>query len=219
MIADSTIFNIWVGLNDQDRIDWGPNRFTGKEFKTYMASAPTHAERQHIYQAKIEELVLQTGIYQTISDQISKQYFRLFNRKTFFTTQFPNEAKERYTFESAAIASSIALFDSFVWFLILLGSGIGVAKAVRRPISWLHIFILIILYNLALFVFLHVKTRYVLQFLPFLCIFAGVGFYTMGQFLRNPRAYWNENGFIGTISLTIGSLLSAGLIFIAFYTI
>ena len=58
-----------------------------------------------------------------------------------------------------------------------MAGAIGMASLRGRPLSWLHFFLVVILQTLAMFLVLHVTTRYLVQLLPLWIVFAAVVVY------------------------------------------
>jgi hypothetical protein len=180
MVADSAVVNTWIGLTDQELTDWHPNSISGREILSYLQSAPTHLGREGIYLARIHDLVREQGPFETISLQVRKQYFRLLDHRTFFTKQLPNGMRPRYPFSECLIAPLLRCLNDLAWAIILLGSGVGIVYTLVEPrsfssLSWRLFLLAVVAYNLLIFLFLHVKTRYVLAFLPMLCLLSAAG--------------------------------------------
>ena len=205
MIADSSAFNIWVGLHDTELTDWNEDEILAREYKRYTAAAPSHRERKAIYRKMIWDFVQEEGIINMIARQSQKQFFRLFDHRTFFTKQLPGGMKPRYGFENIEVANALRVFNAGMWALILIGFGIGIWHIPwsKHPI-W-GILGLIVLYNLGLFLFLHVKTRYTLQFLPIICFMAGAGWMQVKGWLTSsePIVWWRMTGSLLCITLLL----------------
>lgn len=176
MIADSSVFNIWVGLNDTELVDY-KNDIAGIELHKFQQSGPDIETRNSIYRDKIRLKLQQQGIISAISGQLSRQYFRLFDYQTFFTTQLPGGPRSSYGFNSPAITSLLHTYSHVLYGFLLAASVMGMCFIRARPVGWAHCFLLFIAYNLGLFLFLHVKTRYVIQFMPMMMFFSVVTVY------------------------------------------
>ena len=57
--------------------------------------------------------------------------------------------------------------------LTLVGAAVGLAVVPLRDRRWLQVALAFVVFNLGLFLFLHVKSRYRIQFLPVLFVYAG----------------------------------------------
>ncbi len=180
MVADSSAFNAWVGLNDKELTDWHPNAICGDEMEEYMASAPSHNARNEIYVARIRDFIADQGIAATLLSQVGKHYYRLLDHRTFFTKQLPGGMAPKYPIKSPLVAGGLRVFNDLIWAALLFGLGVGIvvtASQVRSlsALTWIHMFVGFVAYNALLFSILHVKTRYVVAFFPMLCTLSAVG--------------------------------------------
>ncbi len=91
MIADSSIYNLWVGLTDRWRVDYVED-MGGPTLAEFLASGTTPDERNAVYRRKVEDLVAERGIARVAADQLERQYFRLFSAKTPLVSQLPGPA-------------------------------------------------------------------------------------------------------------------------------
>ena len=169
----SSVFNIWVGLNDTDRVDYR-HRMAGSEHIEFVRSGPDHAARNAVYIAKIQEKLGQDGIAATVIGQLSRQYFRLFDHDSFFTTQLMGGPRQAYAFDAPALARLLRVCAALLYGFVLIAGAAGIPFLRARPTGWSSFLLLFIAYNLAVFLFLHVVTRYRLQFLPMWIFFAAV---------------------------------------------
>ena len=94
-LSNSAAFNLWVGLNDPGRRAFGGGGIVLEEYRRYLASAPTHAEREAALRAKITGLVREKGVVRLLVDQAGRQYFRLFDRESVLTAQLPGGRTHR----------------------------------------------------------------------------------------------------------------------------
>ncbi|MEO7323929.1 MAG: hypothetical protein ABIW82_03790 [Dokdonella sp.] len=223
MIADSSIYNVWVGLNDTWRSDYVAD-MGGVTLPEFIASGATPQQRNAVYMDKVRALVNEQGLLHVISDQLGRQYFRLFSAKTSLVSQLPG----------AACAGHLSVYRSPEWLtrvltalndlmhaLLLAGCAFGIAtrrwrsptaNAQRRRL--LAVIVLLFGYQLALFLLIHVKARFLLPMVPFLCGFAG-------SFLVALHARFHRGRDEPTIVLTpprlaFGVALAALLLFLAF---
>jgi hypothetical protein len=176
-IANSSVFNLWVGLNDVGR-DSFRHDVVWPEYRSWVSSAASDVERNRILRDKIRELFRQRGVVEVVRGQLAKQYFRLFDSGSYLTDQLPGGAAETqsgagYVKLGPELTGTIrALSSASVVMLLAAGTaGLVIGRFHRR--TWLRVLILFIAYNLALFLWLHVKTRYRIQMLP--AAFVGVG--------------------------------------------
>lgn len=190
-LANSSTFNLWVGLNDQSRqshvfsIAW-------REHQAFTQSAPDPAGRDAVLRAKIAALVQAEGVPRLILRQLGRQYFRLFEKDSYFTDQLPEGSLQAegqgYRGVSAAMARPLR---HLAWACHLLVLGLAGFGLVLAPPRWERPFSLLLpaflLYNLALFLGLHVKSRYLVQLLPFLILAAVSGAHTWLGSEKIPR--------------------------------
>jgi len=219
MIADSSIFNIWVGLNDRRLTDWHRSAIVGREFRSYMKSAETHNERNEIYLRKIKALLADRGLLPVLWGQIKKQYFRLFDHRTFFAKQLPGGMKQKYRFSNMYVAYGLRGYNAILWGFTLLGFGIGLVLSLNRPITWMHLFIGIVFYNIVLFLVLHVKTRYVIQFFPMLCLISSVGLNYIWERVVARKAEAFPGYGLASLRIVTGVLLSTTLLALGFRSV
>ena len=176
-IADSSTFNLWVGLNDATRQSHAGS-IAWPELQAWRASAPTFAERDALLRQKIRGLVAEEGWPRVAARQLGRQYFRLFEKDSYLTDMLPSGTLEPegqgYQKMSPRLAS---LLRGLAWsshILVLALAGLGLAlqplPSLSRPWSWLAPAFLA--YNLLIFFGLHVKSRYLVQMLPFLLLAA-----------------------------------------------
>jgi len=215
LIADSGPFNLWVGLNDSSRRSF-VDPVVAREYRIYRDSAPTPGERDAIAWRKSGDLVREQGAWTVLGRQLGRQYFRLFDKDSFFTVQLPGgvQAKRGHGYVAAAPAVSSALrYLSYgLYALILVGAAIGVSVSPLRGRRGLQIALAFVVYNLLLFLVLHVKSRYRLQFLPFLLLWTGcaAAWLAVRLGLTPDPGHWRES-----IPLWAWPL-AAGLLFLAF---
>lgn len=175
-IADSSWFNLWVGLGDRWRSDYLYDR-TGERMAEYLASADDAAGRARFARDQALGILREQGLAATAARQAGRQYFRLFDARTTLSAQLPGPAcRGHIGLYSLRTPWLVAAIDHLArgWHLALLmlaAVGLVAWRDWRRPWSWL--LLAFIGYQLALFGGLHVKTRFLVPMLPVLCLFAG----------------------------------------------
>ena len=178
VVADGAAFNAWVGLNDRSRRNL-VGEIVGDEYNRWRASAPTFPERQRLLRAKIGSLLDERGLVAVVRAQLGRQYFRLFHHDSFFTDQLPGGPVAGlgygYRGPPPPLAAFLRVWSGAIWAAVLVGVGLGLAAWPRERSGWLATLLAFVAYNLALFLVLHVKTRYRLAFLPVLDLLAGIG--------------------------------------------
>lgn len=176
-IANSATFNLWVGLNDVGRESFR-NDVVWPEFQQWSASADTHAARDRILRSRIRQFARERGFFSIVRDQISKQPFRLFHAGSYFTDQLPGggaqtQAGAGYLGVGPRLGVSLTTLAVIPIIGLYMIATLGLTFGGCRRGRWVRILMLFIAYNLALFLWLHVKTRYRIQMLP--AAFVGVG--------------------------------------------
>ncbi len=174
MIADSSIYNLYVGLIDKSRSDyideWGMATLT-----PFLESGLTPQERNAVYAGKVDALLIERGFFATIGEQFGRQYFRLFNAKSLLVSQLQGPACEGHlgAYADSSLAAPLEWITRVLHGLLLTLAVVGIATWRR----WRHPLVIAIMlffgYQLALYLGLHVMQRYLFPFLPFLCGFAG----------------------------------------------
>jgi 4-amino-4-deoxy-L-arabinose transferase-like glycosyltransferase len=218
-IADSSAFNAWVGLNDRSRRNF-VGEIVGDEMGVYLNSAPKPAARAAIARGKIATLVEERGVLPLLYAQLSRQYFRLFDRDSFLADQLPGGAIANhgdieggdgfgYSAPPSFLAATLRGWGWAIYGAVLVAAALGVATVPAGNAEsrrWLAVALLFVAYNLALFLVLHVKTRYRVQLMPVLDLFAGA---TVAWLIaRRPRR--------SAAAWVAGGALAALLLFLAF---
>lgn len=187
-VADSSRFNLWVGLNDRSRRNL-VDEIVGEEYNRWRQSAPDLAGRDRLLRERTAALVAQRGLPAVLADQLGKQYLRLFDRDSFFTDQLPGGAITAQGYgcvaAPASLSQALRLAAWGMYALVLVGAAFGLARVARAPSPWLVALLLFLAGNLLLFLGLHVKTRYRLGFLPVLDLLAAAALARCGP---PPRA-------------------------------
>ena len=175
LFADSSRFNLWVGLNDRSRKDM-VDEVVGDEYQRYLRSGETAAARARVLDARIGGLVRERGLAALLRAQLGRQYFRLLDKDSFFTDQLPGGAISRlgygYQGVSAAAAALLRAWSYALYAVVLVAAALGFAAAPPRG-PWHRVMVAFLVYNAALFLLLHVKTRYRVAFLPVLYLQGG----------------------------------------------
>lgn len=216
VLSDSSVFNAWVGLTDVETAD-SVNDRTGSEVERFMQAGPNLQTRNAVYKAKIAQKIKQQGVHQLLVSQFRKQYFRLFDVQTFFTTQLAGGGRQAYKNTSGLLNTLLKTYSYTIYSVVLIAGAAGVCFLRIRPLGWHHFFFLFIAYNLALFLVLHVKTRYVLQFFPMLIFFAGI---TWHGLLHNKNPGHALPGFaFTTIRVWFAMCASVVMCYLVFYNL
>jgi 4-amino-4-deoxy-L-arabinose transferase-like glycosyltransferase len=180
MIADSSVYNLSIGLTDRWRSDYVDD-MGGVTLPEFLASGSTPAQRNAVYMEKLRGLIAERGMAPVLLAQLGRQYFRLFSAKTSLVSQLPGAAcaghLSVYRTPSWLTHALTALNDVF-HALLLMAAAFGIACwrwriIPRQRRALLGIVALFFIYQLALMLLIHVKARFLLPMIPFLCGFAG----------------------------------------------
>ena len=188
MIADSSVYNLWVGLGDRWRSDYVLDR-GGATLPEFLASAPTPQQRNAIYLDKVRRLVAERGVADIAAAQLGRQYFRLLSAKTPLVSQLPGPAcaghLSIYT-TSPWLTQTLTRANDVFHAFTLAAAAFGIALWRWRRTSSaavpprdaqaqrvLAILVLFVAYQLTLFALVHVKARFFLPLTPIACGFAG----------------------------------------------
>jgi len=176
LIADSSRFNAWVGLNDRARKDL-VDEVVGHEYARYRQSGATFAERKEALDREIRALVSERGLGRLLRAQLGRQYFRLFDKDSFVTDQLPAGPIGRqgygYRGTPAALDALVRGWSYLLYAALLAGAALGLAVDPPRGRPWRWVLVAFLAFNLAAFLILHVKSRYRLAFLPVLDLQGG----------------------------------------------
>jgi 4-amino-4-deoxy-L-arabinose transferase-like glycosyltransferase len=215
MIADSSLYNAWVGLTDRWRSDYIEDQ-GGVTLPEFLASGTTPQERNAVYLHKVESLLDERGVVRVFEDQLGRQYFRLFNAKTPLVSQLPGPVCAGHLSAYASppwLTRTLTGASDIFHVLMLVGCAFGIACWRRRPDAALWLIGAYLAYQLALFGVLHVKARFLFPMIPFLCAFAG-SFYSA---MRAGLAGIAPDRLAFTLPrLLAGGVLAALLLVLAF---
>lgn len=177
-LSDSVAFNLWVGLQDTSERSF-VEAVAGREYRAFLASGDDFPSRQAVLRQKIGQKVTDVGWLPLLRKQLGQQYHRLLHRDTYFTDQLPGgtlaDGRRGYTSAAPWMARLGRGLSYGLYAIILALAGLGLVVAVpwRRP--WIWGAIAFLAYNLVVFVALHVKSRFRIQMMPWLILFATCG--------------------------------------------
>jgi 4-amino-4-deoxy-L-arabinose transferase-like glycosyltransferase len=217
MIADSSIYNLWVGLTDRWRSDYVED-MGGVTLPAFLASGATPQQRNAVYLDKVRGLVDERGVPALLAHQLGRQYFRLFSAKTPLVSQLPGPACAGHlsAYHSPPwLTRGLTATNDLFHALILAAAAFGIAGWRRRPDRLLALVALFAAYQLALFALIHVKARFLLPLLPFLCGFAGSAIVALRQRVMPDQRDDVAVAFT-PLRVALGSALAAVLLFLAF---
>ena len=174
LIADSSLYNLKVGIRDSSRSDYIDEAGL-PALTAYLDSASTPAERNAIALKEIRATVAERGLTDVLAEQLGTQYFRLFNAKTLLVSQLPGPACAgrlgAYTNDSLSRPLIGLAYLGHTLTLVLFAFGIVLWRHWRHPLA--AFFGVFLAYQLALYLGLHVMQRYLFQMMPVLCAFGG----------------------------------------------
>lgn len=208
VVSSSGLFNLWVGLNDPPSTrDY--NSVPSAEMDDYLASGSRPAERNAALVPRIRALVASRGLFPTLAGQLKKQYFRLFNRSSYFTDRLPGGPLAPRSAEATRGARLMRVAAYATYAAVLVLGAVGLALGTRRELlrSWALPYLWVGL-QLGLFLLLHVKTRYRIGLLPALLAFAA---------LAVARIPGEVAGGRPSGRLVAGLALAGGALFLAFH--
>ncbi len=175
-VAGSGPINLWIGLNDTARRD-RVEPVVRREMQRYRHSGKNPRLRQEWAKRQIRASFAERGLGPILKAQLVRQYFRLFDKDSFFTDQLPGgllHARERGYHDAPRLLASGLRVGSWAFYAVLLVLIVyGLMVEPPRGRTWVWVVVLFILYSLTLFLFVHVKSRYRVQLLPLLFPFAG----------------------------------------------
>lgn len=207
-VSSSGVFNLWVGLNDPASTrDY--NSVPAAEMPDYLASGRVPAERNALLLPRIRSLVSGQGLLATLEAQLHKQYFRLFNRSSYFTDRLPGGplAPPHAPSSRGTRLLLLAAYGTYAGVLVL--AALGLALGLRRELlrAWALPYVLVA-GQLGLFLFVHVKTRYRMGILPAMVAFGALAVARLPGELRGARPGWR---------VLAGLALAALALFLAFH--
>lgn len=213
-LGGSARFNLWVGLTDRSPRSLAEDR-TWEEYLRYRGGGATFAERQAAITQRLRDLVRTSGLPALVAGQFPRQYHRLFDRESYFSAALPPGgsrflAGEGYRDAPPLLARLAGAAEAGIYAVLLLLAPFGLVRLVRerRPgVSWIA---LLLAYQLTLFWFVHVKSRYRLTLLPLLALGAA---WTIETVRRRRRA---EGLPVSLADLVLGGAGAAALLGFAF---
>jgi hypothetical protein len=217
MIADSSIYNLWVGLTDRWRSDYVED-MGGATLPAFLASGDTPEQRNAVYREKILAVVRERGAFDVLGDQLGRQYFRLFSAKTPLVSQLPGPACAGHLSVYSTpdwLTRTLTAWNDAFQILILGAAAFGLACWRKRPDARLVLVGLYVAYQLALMLLVHVKARFLFPMTPFFCGLAGS--FLAASFARSTARDADSDALALTPRrLAIGAALAALLLFLAF---
>jgi 4-amino-4-deoxy-L-arabinose transferase-like glycosyltransferase len=176
IIADSSAFNLWVGLNDRGRKAFS-DEIVYRSYLAFSRSGSTFAERNRATRERVRRWFEHRTIADTLAGQAGRQYFRLLDKDSYLTEQLPGGAAfaqgRGYRAPHRLLATGLR-WSAWVLYAAVLGlAPTGYLLWRFRSPVWVVVLLLFVAYNLVLFFWLHATPRYRVQLLPVL--FLGCG--------------------------------------------
>lgn len=171
-------FNLLVGLRDTSRRSF-VDSIVAYEYLAYRESASNPTARAAILRRHISDHVRVNGPWAVLASQLGKQYHRLLDHESFFTAQLPGgtlaASPVGYQGVPHALGFALRAWSSLCYAALLVAAVFG-AFAVRTDSQdpwtrdWLRLLAVFVVYNLSIFLALHVVSRYRVQLLPVLVL-------------------------------------------------
>ncbi len=175
-LSSSAWFNIWAGLRDTSRRSLIEPKVP-VVYREYRAAGTDLESRNAAAKRSARSLVHDTGLVATLRHQLTRQYFRLFDKDSFLTAHLPGaplaSIGQGYRGTSRPVAWTFRWASYSLYGMVLLGAVAGLVVYRPRDLVSHRLVIAFLVYNLALFLILHVKSRYRIQMMPFLFLYAG----------------------------------------------
>jgi Dolichyl-phosphate-mannose-protein mannosyltransferase len=173
MIADSSRFNLWLGLQDEST-----RMRTVEAYRRYVESGASFGDRQRALDTALGALWRERGPLALFAAQLRKQYFRLFDKNSVLTDQLPGgfiaARRAGYPRAQPAIADLLRAWSYAIYALVLAAAGPGLVAARLRDRPWLQMLWCFLGYNVLLFLGLHAHSRLRVQFMPVLDVAAAL---------------------------------------------
>jgi len=154
VVADSSRFNLWVGLNEQSRRNFSAE-IVNTEYQRYLTLGADARERHEALGSEIAQLVRERGVLDLLGSQLGRQYFRLFDKDSFLTDQLPGgairQAGSGYLGHNRLLSSGLRWISYTSYLGLLLFAALGLAVLPRSTLQRLTPLLLFVVYNLALF--------------------------------------------------------------------
>ncbi len=190
VIADSSRFNLWLGLSSLARRS-RTDREVGEAYRDYMTGADNYPERNRLLMAKVRSLVERRGALTLLRKQFSQQYFRLLDKDSALTDQLPGGVLARrgrgYQDAPRWLAVLLRTGSYALYALLLAAFPVGLALQPPRGRPWLWTIAAFFAYCTVLFFFMHSIARYAVPMLPLFALFAGPA---LTRLASDPRGTW-----------------------------
>jgi hypothetical protein len=171
-IADSSSFNLWAGWRDTEYVGYRNDVF--QEFAQFWTSADNDKARVDFCRKAMAEELRRRGIWGILRNQIPRQFFVIFDCDSFFTTQLPGGPRWSYRFSNEILIAILKVFSYGSYALLLMLSLFGICLTRVHKVGWLQFLVVFILLNIGLCILIHANSRFRIQFMPALMVYAGI---------------------------------------------
>ena len=177
MVSNSSMFNLWYGLKDNKRQHFIDDKGGGL-YHQYMRSGEDFKQRNDWVKQQSLDLIKDQGVVKTLVNQLSKQYFRLFDHQTFFSQQFTGQKSQGYKssyhrHKNDILVKLVVTYDHFFYAVIVVTTLLGLIIGTRQSLMSKQL-ALFTLYTLGLFLLLHAKPRFRIPLLPAMAFFSAI---------------------------------------------
>jgi len=193
MPSNSSMYNLWLGLRDYTRTLTISTQAIKKkkmrgDYHKYLLSAETYQERNALLVDKIKKYISEKGIVSILTNQLSKQYFRLFDYKSKFYMQFQKGYKPE---KKGFIIDLILVYNNVVYGATLLALFLGSILYFKKSIITVQ-FTLFTLYIFGLFLLLHTIARFRIPLVPLSAFYIGFlyNYFPNLHNKTNSKKYW-----------------------------
>lgn len=204
-VSDAAAFNLWLG--------WKGDLYAAEKFDEYQKYSKNSAERNRILRERVLRKIGEQGIWNYLSAQMKRQYFRLLNKDSFLTEQFPGRKWAAANEGTAGWLTHFLTWWSYaIYTCTLFLAAVGLFQ-MRWPADFKRCVLpaLFIFYNMSLFLFFYVKTRYRVPIMPAFMFFAALGVYYFLAGFKESGSY-PKPGF----RFAAGCILATLLLYLAF---
>lgn len=162
VVADSSLFNAWLGLTADGRRS-AAHDHAAAAMQVYHSGGDTFAARQRVLAARLAAFVRERGVSAIIRRQWPRQYFRLFDYRTFVTEQLAggvfNVRRVGYVRPPAGLSRLLQAWNVVFYAAVLGAAGVGMWTASHaRP--WVLFLVGTLGYALVIFLVLESRSRF-----------------------------------------------------------
>jgi len=213
LIADSSAFNLWVGLNDRGLKNF-EDEYVARAYEEFRRADGDFFQRNALLRKRSFEKIRREGILPVLKAQFCRQYFRLFDRENYLGEQLLDGAAVRlglgYRDREMLLARMLRSVSYLFYGLLLVLAPVSLVFWSWSEMRWPRILLLFLAYNLAIFLWFHVKSRYRIQLLPVFFLAAPMISGLVFGFENHLRQFTRTRGFIAVAVAGLGLFLAFG---------